>query len=141
MADYTTNLILPYMRTDQPKKWQIFNVALDLIDGAVTTAVGPYGADNDYAKNRQKDHGPFPEHGPDEGLLMGARNVEPVNGGGDWTCTLPDHWIFEGTGMKQGDAIPGLIGWEYHGQPATEIPGLQVVGGGTAWQGGTRPQQ
>ena len=27
---------------------------------------------------------PFPEHGPDEGLLMGARNIEPVNGGGDW---------------------------------------------------------
>ena len=102
---------------------------------------GPYGADNDYAKNRQKDNGPFPEHGPDEGLLMGARNVEPVNGGGDWICTKPGHWIFEGTGMKQGDAIPGLIGWEYHGQPATEIPGLEIVGGGTAWQGGTRPQQ
>ena len=102
---------------------------------------GPYGADNDYAKNRQKDNGPFPEHGPDEGLLMGARNVDPVNGGGDWICTKPGHWIFEGTGMKQGDAIPGLIGWEYHGQPATEIPGLEVVGGGTAWQGGTRPQQ
>ena len=80
-------------------------------------------------------------HGPDEGLLMGARNVEPVNGGGDWICAKPDHWIFEGTGMKKGEAIPGLIGWEYHGQPATEIPGLEVVGGGTAWQGGTRPQR
>ena len=35
-------------------------------------------------RQREKEHGPFPEHGPDEGLLMGARNVEPVNGGGDW---------------------------------------------------------
>ncbi len=101
---------------------------------------GPYGADNVYAIDRQKDHGPFPEHGPDEGLLMGARNVEPVNGGGDWICTQPDNWIFTGTGMKKGDRIPGLIGWEYHGQPAN-IPGLEVVGAGTAWVGGDRPQQ
>ena len=28
--------------------------------------------------------------------------------------------------MKLGDRIPGLIGWEYHGDPAN-IPGLQVV--------------
>jgi hypothetical protein len=102
---------------------------------------GPFGGENEYAVNRQKKHGPFPEHGPDEGLLMGARNVEPVNGGGDWICEKPDHWLFSGTGMKKGDFIPGLIGWEYHGQPATEIPGLDVVASGTAWVGGTRPQQ
>ncbi len=101
---------------------------------------GPYGGDYQYAVNREKNHGPFPERGPDEGFLIGARNVEPVNGGGDWICTKPEHWIFEGTGMKRGDAIPGLIGWEYHGDPP-EIDGLEVVGGGTAFQGGTRPQQ
>jgi hypothetical protein len=50
---------------------------------------GPYGGDNKYAEEREKDHGPFPHRGPDEGYLMGARNVEPVNGGGDWTCTSP----------------------------------------------------
>jgi hypothetical protein len=102
---------------------------------------GPYGGPNEYATNRQKNNGPFPEHGPDEGLLMGARNVEPVNGGGDWTCSHPGHWIFAGTGMKKGDAIPGLVGWEYHGQPATEIPGLEIVAEGTAWVGGVRPQR
>ncbi|MHB1559662.1 MAG: N,N-dimethylformamidase beta subunit family domain-containing protein [Isosphaeraceae bacterium] len=101
---------------------------------------GPYGAGNDYARGRQKDHGPFPEHGPDEGLLMGARNVEPVNGGGDWIVRRPEHWIFEGTGVKEGDRIPGLIGWEYHGDPA-KIPGLEVVAGGTAWVGGQTPQK
>ena len=78
--------------------------------------------------------------GPDEGLLMGAINVLPVNGGGDWACTKPGHWIFEGTGMKQGDSIPGLVGWEYHGDPAA-IAGLEVVAGGTAWQNGTNPQE
>ncbi|MBB5030669.1 N,N-dimethylformamidase beta subunit family domain-containing protein [Prosthecobacter vanneervenii] len=78
--------------------------------------------------------------GPDEGLLMGAINVIPVNGGGDWICTQPEHWLFEGTGMKKGDSIPGMVGWEYHGDPA-KIPGLEVVAGGTAWQSGVNPQQ
>lgn len=77
--------------------------------------------------------------GPDEGLLMGAINVIPVNGGGDWIVTKPEHWIFAGTGMKQGDRVPGLIGWEYHGEPA-KIPGLEVVAEGTAWKGGTQAQ-
>jgi hypothetical protein len=101
---------------------------------------GPYGADRDYARQRQKEHGPFPERGPDEGLLMGARNVEPVNGGGDWVVRKADHWMFAGTGLKDGDHIPGLVGWEYHGDPA-ENPGLEVVAGGLAWVGGERPQR
>jgi hypothetical protein len=101
---------------------------------------GPYGGDNAYARRRQAEHGPFPEHGPDEGLLMGARNIEPVNGGGDWIIVKPEHWIFEGTGVKKGDRVPGLIGWEYHGDPP-RIPGLEVVAEGTAWVGGQTPQK
>lgn len=77
--------------------------------------------------------------GPDEGLIMGARNVSPVNGGADWIVTKPEHWMFAGTGMKKGDRIPGLVGWEYHGAPA-DLPGLEVVAEGTAWKGGTVPQ-
>jgi hypothetical protein len=100
---------------------------------------GPYGADRPITEARAKEHGPFPERGPDEGFLMGARNVEPVNGGGDWICTMPEHWIFQGTGIKQGESIPGLVGWEYHGDPA-EIPGLAVVGTGKAWVSGQTPQ-
>ncbi|WP_197455100.1 N,N-dimethylformamidase beta subunit family domain-containing protein [Stieleria varia] len=100
---------------------------------------GPYGGDYKWAQQREQQHGPFPHRGPDEGYLMGARNSSPVNGGGDWICTKPDHWVFEGTGMKQGDRIPGLIGWEYHGDPPSDLPGLEIVGQGTAWQGGTNP--
>mgnify|MGYP001104083073 CR=1 FL=1 len=96
---------------------------------------GPYGGDQAYARERDKDHGPFPERGPDEGLLMGARNTRPINGGGDWTVTKPDHWVFEGTGVKKGDRVPGLVGWEYHGGPA-DLPGLEVVAAGHAWVGG-----
>ncbi|HEU0142955.1 MAG TPA: N,N-dimethylformamidase beta subunit family domain-containing protein [Bryobacteraceae bacterium] len=81
---------------------------------------------------------PFPMTGPDEALLMGARTPYPFNGGGDWICTRPDHWVFTGTGMKSGDLVAGLVGWEFHGDPA-DIPGLEVVAEGIALSGGTRP--
>ena len=49
--------------------------------------------------------------------------------------TRPGHWIFEGTKLKKGDRIPGLVGWEFHGEPA-KIPGLEVVAEGPTWTGG-----
>ena len=61
--------------------------------------------------------------------LMGAHSTGPVTGGADWICTKPAQWIYEGTGMKEGDAIPGIIGWEYHGDPAP-IAGLEIVATG-----------
>ena len=65
----------------------------------------------------------FTKNGPNEATLMGAHSTYPVTGGGDWTCRKPGHWLFAGTGMKEGDGIPGLVGWEWHGEPAP-IPGL-----------------
>lgn len=82
--------------------------------------------------------GPFERTGPDEREIIGARTVVPFNGGGDWTCALPDHWLFAGTGMKQGDSISGLVGWEFHGDPDLARDGLQVVAEGNVWAGGTR---
>ncbi|MDE2698785.1 MAG: hypothetical protein OXI23_07945, partial [Gemmatimonadota bacterium] len=35
--------------------------------------------------------------GQDARLLMGGRTAGI--GGGDWTCTQPNHWIYDGTGM------------------------------------------
>jgi hypothetical protein len=81
---------------------------------------------------------PFPQEGPAANRLMGAHTVFPFNGGGDWIVTLPNHWMFEGTGMKKGDAIPGLVGWEFHGDPA-KIEGLEIVAEGDALSGGVRP--
>lgn len=100
---------------------------------------GPYGGEHRWAVEREKANGPFPHRGPDEGYLMGARNISPVNGGGDWICDAPDHWVFKGTGMKKGEHIPGLIGWEYHGDPPEDLAGLEVLARGTALQGGTNP--
>lgn len=75
--------------------------------------------------------------GPDERRIIGARTIVPFNGGGDWTCTKPDHWIFAGSGMKQAESIPGLVGWEFHGEPDLERDGLEVVAQGSVWSGGT----
>jgi hypothetical protein len=61
----------------------------------------------------------------DEDLLMGMKSYGP--GYGDWTVTRADHWMFDGTGMKNGDSIVGLVGWEYHGSPCRQISGLVEV--------------
>jgi hypothetical protein len=102
----------------------------------VMTRAAPFGG---YTAHRPENGLPFGPPGPDEGLLMGARNIIPVNGGGDWAVARPDHWLFHGTGLQRGDAIPGLVGWEYHGNPAP-LPGLEVVAEGSALVGGERPQ-
>jgi len=60
----------------------------------------------------------------EEAKLMGVRSGP--NGYGDWVITKPNHWIYEGLRAKQGDRIPGLVGWEYNWMPA-DIPGLEVV--------------
>jgi len=69
----------------------------------------------------------LPHESPNSSLLVGAGNIPPTTGGADWMCDLPEHWIYEGTGMKRGEGIPGLVGWEWHGDPA-KIPGIEVLG-------------
>ena len=70
--------------------------------------------------------GTLPHERPYANELIGAHSTGPVTGGADWVCAKPEHWIFTGTGMKKGDGIPGLVGWEWHGDPAN-IPGLEIV--------------
>ncbi len=65
----------------------------------------------------------------DEDLLMGAKSYGV--GLADWICTAPDHWMFAGTDMKEGDRIPDLVGWEFHGYPLPAIEGLVVVAEGS----------
>jgi len=51
----------------------------------------------------------------DDVELMGATSYGV--GMANWICAAPDHWAFAGTGMKKGDFVPQLVGWEYHGAP------------------------
>jgi hypothetical protein len=85
---------------------------------------GPPGGMRDFEAMKTLEH-----ERPYANELIGAHSTGPVTGGADWICTLPEHWIYAGTGMKAGDRIPGLIGWEWHGDPA-KIPGLEIVGTG-----------
>ncbi len=98
----------------------------------VIERVGRYGG---VRPEEEKWMADLPEAAPSEATLIGARTVIPFNGSGDWVCTKPDHWVFAGTGMKKGDRIPGLVGWEFHGDPAA-IPGLEVVAAGKTVNGG-----
>ena len=100
----------------------------------VIERVGRYGG---IRPGEEKWMADLPRQAPNESLLLGAQTMSPFNGSGDWTVTKPDHWIFEGTGMKKGDSIPGLVGWEFHGEPA-KIKGLEVVAEGTTVNGGGR---
>tara|TARA_Y100001934_G_scaffold131045_1_gene158916 strand:- start:1764 stop:2441 length:678 start_codon:yes stop_codon:yes gene_type:complete len=76
----------------------------------------------------------LPRTAPNEADLIGARSTGPVVGGADYICHDPEHWIFKNSGMKKGDGIPGLVGWEWHGDPA-DIPGLKIVAQGTTNSG------
>jgi len=66
-------------------------------------------------------------HFEDEEKLMG--NSSYGSGYGDWIVKNSNHWIYEGTGLRDGDRIPAMVGWEYHGPPLADIDGLVEVAG------------
>jgi hypothetical protein len=61
----------------------------------------------------------------DEEKLMGITSHGV--GYGDWIVKNSGNWVYEGTGMKDGDKIPAIIGWEFHGPPMPEIKGLEIL--------------
>jgi hypothetical protein len=88
-----------------------------------------FGARNEDLVEQYPEFDRYPFQAPHSRELMGAATPAPSLGGGDWTCRVPDHWVFEGTGMQEGDGVPGLVGWEHHGDPI-DRPGLVVVAEG-----------
>ncbi len=75
-------------------------------------------------------HENWEKHGPSQALLVGGRSTYPGNGSGDWIVRNENHWIFEGTGMKNGDFIPGLVDWEYASDPPQNVPGFEILAAG-----------
>ena len=65
--------------------------------------------------------------GRDIAVMVGGSQGGEHAGAGDWVCAKPDHWVYEDTHMKEGDAIPGVIGWHYHGDPVPKLPGIEVL--------------
>jgi hypothetical protein len=97
--------------------------------GRIFSRVDFYGPRDEEEIKRFPTMALLPHRSPNSNLLVGAGNVAPTTGGADWICRKPDHWIFEGTSMAAGDGIPGLVGWEWHGDPAKH-PGLEIVASG-----------
>ncbi|MEO5599827.1 MAG: N,N-dimethylformamidase beta subunit family domain-containing protein [Cyclobacteriaceae bacterium] len=62
----------------------------------------------------------------DEDELMG--NSSYGVGYADIIVQNADHWIYEGTGVKNGDLLEDLVGWEYHGYPLKRDSSLTVLG-------------
>src|SRR5262245_20065124 len=63
----------------------------------VLTRAGRYGGIRPQERGYMAD---LPVEAPNEATLIGAQTVSPFNGSGDWIVTKPDHWIFEGTKLK-----------------------------------------
>jgi hypothetical protein len=99
--------------------------------------VGKFGGPN--SERERTFEKPWKQHGPSPALLMGAGTTSPANGSADWTCTNDKHWLLEGTGMKNGDVVKGLVGWEHHGPPLAPFPGLEVLARGPVFSRG-KPQ-
>ncbi|HTV19081.1 MAG TPA: N,N-dimethylformamidase beta subunit family domain-containing protein [Polyangiaceae bacterium] len=74
----------------------------------------------------------------DEHQLMGATSYGV--GLGDWIVRRPEHWLFAGTSMKEGDRVPGLVGWEYQGPPLKDDPSLVVLASGAVTSRRGEPQ-
>jgi hypothetical protein len=109
-----------------------FSPSGNKVDHRIITRAGRYGGIRPKEKAYVAD---LPAEAPNEATLIGAQTVSPFNGSGDWTVTRPEHWLFDGTKLKKGESIPGLVGWEFHGEPA-DIPGLEVVAEGPTINGG-----
>ncbi len=86
------------------------------------------GSSKGWAHDLITEH--FDNHGPSQAMLVGGRTSYPGNGSGDWIVKNEKHWIFEGTGLKNGDAFRGLVGWEYQSFPPDNVPGLEVIAEG-----------
>jgi hypothetical protein len=96
----------------------------------IITRVGQFGPLEPEAVKKYPETALFKQFAPTEANLVGARNAYPYCGVQDWICTDEKHWIYAGTGMKHGDSIPNIVGWEWMGNPAN-IPGLSVVAEGS----------
>jgi hypothetical protein len=109
------------------------------VPGRIITRAGCYGPlRDDEIESYARLFAGLTDRGPDERNIIGARSVVPFNGGGDWTCIKPEHWVFAETGLRNGESIPGLVGWEHHGEPDPNRDGLEVLAEGSVWAGGTR---
>ena len=80
------------------------------------TRLGRFGPIEDRMIRDYPEYRLYNVRGPRDANLVGAGcGFAHINVGADWTCADERHWIFAGTEMRNGDGIPGLVGWETQG--------------------------
>jgi hypothetical protein len=68
-----------------------------------------YGVDDARVTTRFRDP---PVNHPEDALL-GIMSMGEANSADDWIVKDSSHWVYDGTGLHDGDAIPGLVGYEW----------------------------
>jgi hypothetical protein len=94
-----------------------------------STAIDPlYGKENSLVTAQFRQD---PLNRPEQTLLgaMQASNWEPNQGGFPWVVADASSWVFAGTGLRNGDSLQGLVGYEYDKvYPNYPVPqGLQIL--------------
>jgi len=51
----------------------------------------------------------------------------PYGLGYDWTVSNQNHWLYSGTGLRTGDRLRGLVGYEWDNAPQDDAEGVDVV--------------
>jgi len=96
----------------------------------VITRLGRFGPIEDRMILDYPEYRLYKIRGPRDADLVGAGcGFAHINVGADWICVNEKHWILEGTGMRNGEGIPGLVGWETQGDLG-DIGGLEIVARG-----------
>lgn len=62
---------------------------------------------------------------PEDRLIGVMYAADPVDG--DLVVSDASHWAFAGTGLRNDDRLPGLLGYEVDAVHAPALPGLQVL--------------
>lgn len=83
-------------------------------------------------KQRGGPQGTFRSVGQPEHLLLGSQYESyrfPYGvATADWVVRTADHWIYEGTGLENGERIPKLVGYEWDRLPGDIAPpGVTVL--------------
>ncbi|HKW95364.1 MAG TPA: N,N-dimethylformamidase beta subunit family domain-containing protein, partial [Methylomirabilota bacterium] len=79
-----------------------------------------------------------PTSRPEAGLIGVQYVADPVDG--DMVIADATHWAFEGTGLRNGDLLPGLLGYEVDAVSDASPPGLRVLAHSPLDQGAAEPR-
>lgn len=65
---------------------------------------------------------------PESGLIGLLSNGDALASAADWVVRSPEHWIYAGTGLRDGERLPGVVFFEWDALPPGDLdPSVTVV--------------